>query len=149
VRLYSIFLLALIGTFFIDQGIKDLFVAGYEQQGECISLELHYNHGVAFSMFSFLGPYLKWLQAILIAGIILYLLYNGLIKRHALALGLLLGGALGNLYDRFTQEGVVDYIYWHCWFDYPVFNYADIMVIIGVGWIALSTLFEQTPKAQP
>jgi signal peptidase II len=146
VRLLAIFFLALIGTFIIDQGIKDLFVAGYDWQSDCISLELHYNKGVAFSMFAFLGPYLKWLQALLIGGIILYLFFSGLVKQYAFPLGLLLGGAIGNLYDRFTQEGVVDYIYWHCWFDYPVFNYADIMVIIGVGWIALSSLFGATKE---
>ena len=145
-RLLTVFFLALIGTFIIDQGIKDLFVAGYDWQSDCISLELHYNKGVAFSMFAFLGPYLKWLQALLITGIILYLFLSGLVKQYAFPLGLLLGGAIGNLYDRFTQEGVVDYIYWHCWFDYPVFNYADIMVIIGVGWIALSTLFGNTKE---
>lgn len=142
-RLLAVFFLALVGTFVIDQGIKSLFVTGYEWQGACISLELHYNKGVAFSMFAFLGPYLKWLQAILIVGIMLYLFVSGLVKQYAFPLGLLLGGAIGNLYDRFTQEGVVDYIYWHCWFDYPVFNYADIMVIIGVGWIALAQLFQK------
>jgi len=125
----------------MDQGIKELFVEGYGWQSSCISLELHYNKGVAFSMFAFLGSYLKWIQAALIAGITLYLFASGLVKRYAFPLGLLLGGATGNLYDRFTQEGVVDYIYWHCWFDYPVFNYADIAVIIGVGWIALSEFF--------
>lgn len=142
-RLLAVFFLALVGTFVIDQGIKSLFVTGYEWQGACISLELHYNKGVAFSMFAFLGPYLKWLQAILIVGIMLYLFVSGLVKQYAFPLGLLLGGAIGNLYDRFTQEGVVDYIYWHCWFDYPVFNYADIMVVIGVGWIALAQLFQK------
>ena len=147
-RFLTIFFLALTGTFIIDQGIKDLFVAGYEWQSNCISLELHYNKGVAFSMFAFLGPYLKWLQALLIAGIILYLFISGLVKQYAFPLGLLIGGAIGNLYDRFTQEGVVDYIYWHCWFDYPVFNYADIMVIIGVGWLALSQLFGKAAKTR-
>lgn len=147
-RLLSIFLLAVVGTFIIDQGIKDIFVDGYDWQSECISLELHYNKGVAFSMFAFLGPYLKWIQAILIIGIIIYLFASGIIKQYSLALGLLVGGAIGNLYDRFVHEGVVDYIYWHCWFDYPVFNYADIMVIISVGWIAIDTLLEHKRENQ-
>ena len=141
-RRLAIFFLALVGTFIVDQGIKDLFVAGYDWQSACISLELHYNKGVAFSMFAFLGPYLKWLQVALITGIILYLFFSGLVKQYAFSLGLLVGGAISNLYDRFTQEGVVDYIYWHCWFHYPVFNYADIMVILGIGWIAWSILLD-------
>lgn len=140
-RTLVVFFLVLIGTFIIDHNIKELFVLGYDWQSPCISLELHYNKGVAFSMFAFLGPYLKWVQGVLIAGIIAYLFLSGLIKQYAFPLGLLLGGAIGNLYDRFTQEGVVDYIYWHCWFNYPVFNYADIMVIIGVAWIAFSEFF--------
>ena len=141
-RLISIFILASIGTFIIDQGIKDIFVGGYGLEGECISLELHYNKGVAFSMFASLGIYLKWLQVLLILGITLYLFTSGLIKQYALPLGLLIGGAVGNLYDRFVHEGVVDYIYWHCGFEYPVFNYADIMVVIAVAWIAISTIME-------
>jgi len=141
-RVFAVFLLTAIGTFIIDQNIKMLFVEGYYRAGECIDLELHYNKGVAFSMFAFLGPYLKWIQALLITGIIIYLFVSGIIKDYALPLGLLIGGAVGNLYDRFVHEGVVDYIYWHCWFDYPVFNYADIMVIVAVGWIAWDTLRE-------
>lgn len=133
------------GTFVIDQGIKNLFVLGYDWQSICISLELHYNKGVAFSMFAFLGSYLKWLQAALILGITLYLFVSGLLKQYAFALGLLLGGAIGNLYDRFTQEGVVDYVYWHCGFEYPVFNYADVAVIVGVAWMALSQFFQKSP----
>lgn len=147
-RKITIFLLALVGTFVVDQGIKDLFLLGYDWQSNCISLELHYNKGVAFSMFAFLGTYLKWLQAALILGIAVYLFVSGLLKGYAFPLGLLLGGAIGNLYDRFTQEGVVDYIYWHCGFDYPVFNYADMAVILGVGWIALSQFF-QKPSTKP
>ena len=147
-RLLTIFFLTLGGTFMIDQGIKDLFVAGYNWQSACISLELHYNKGVAFGMIAFLGGYLKWIQGLFILTIILYLFGSGTIKRYPLALGLLLGGAISNLYDRFTQTGVVDYIYWHCWFDYPLFNYADVAVIIGVGWVALAEFFGDTKETK-
>ncbi len=146
-RKSSIFLLTLIGTILIDQGIKDIFVTGYEWQGSCISLELHYNKGVAFSMLSSLGENLKWLQMVLILGIIVYLGISGLIREYALSMGLLLGGALGNLYDRFEHGGVVDYIYWHCWFDYPVFNYADIVVVIAVAILLISSLFGKESRA--
>ncbi len=138
-RFLVIFLLAAVGTFIIDQSIKDLFVAGYGSQGKCISLELHYNKGVAFSMLAFLGGYLKWFQALLILVAGGYLFYSNLVKRYPLAFGLLAGGALGNLYDRFTREGVVDYIYWHCWFNYPVFNYADIMVSVVMLWLLIKS----------
>jgi len=143
VRPLYIFFLVVVGTVIVDLGIKDIFVLGYEWQSNCISLELHYNRGVAFSMFSSLGIYLKWIQMLLITGMVIYIFISGFIKKYALALGLIIGGAIGNLYDRFAHDAVVDYIYWHCWFNYPVFNYADIMVVVGVTWIAITKLFEK------
>ncbi|RLA72386.1 MAG: lipoprotein signal peptidase [Epsilonproteobacteria bacterium] len=138
-RVVSIFLLVAIGTWIIDQNIKTLFVHGYFWDSECISLELHYNKGVAFSMLASLGPYLKWIQIVLIAGIIAYILYEGYLKKYAFPLGLLIGAAVSNLYDRFVHEGVVDYVAWHCGFDFAIFNYADVMIDISIVWILLHT----------
>jgi signal peptidase II len=146
-RIFSIFLLTAIGTFIIDQNIKMLFVEGYYRAGECIDLELHYNRGVAFSMFAFIGPYLKWIQGLLIAGILYYVLKEGYLKRYAFPLGLLIGGALGNVYDRFVHIGVVDYIAWHCGFNFAVFNYADIAIDLAVAWILVMVFFFPEPKA--
>jgi len=140
-RAFAIFLLAAVGTFIIDQGIKALFLEGYYRAGECIDLQLHFNKGVAFSMFAFVGPYLKWIQAVMIAGILYYVLKEGYIKRYALPVGLLIGGALGNLYDRFVHDGVVDYVAWHCGFRFAVFNYADVVIDIAVVWILLWAYF--------
>ncbi len=138
-RVVSIFLLVAIGTWVIDQNIKTLFVHGYFWDSECISLELHYNKGVAFSMLASLGPYLKWIQIVLIVGIIAYILYEGYLKKYAFPLGLLIGAAVSNLYDRFIHEGVVDYVAWHCGFDFAIFNYADVMIDISIVWILLHT----------
>ena len=124
--------MALIGTFLLDQGIKDLFVNGLDWQHPCLSLELHYNTGVAFSFFAFLGPWLKWIQAALIAGMTLYMFGSGLIGQYPLMLGMLLGAAASNLYDRFIHIGVVDYVAWHCGFDYAVFNYADAVIDVVI-----------------
>ena len=111
-------------------------------KGACIDLELHYNRGVAFSMFEFLGDNLKWVQLLLIVGIIFYIIYEGYIKVYAFPLGLIIGGALGNLYDRFIHEGVVDYVAWHCGFNFAVFNYADVMIDLGVATILLLSFLE-------
>ncbi len=140
-RAFFVFSLVAIGTFIIDQNIKVLFVEGYYRAGECIDLELHYNKGVAFSMLSFIGPYLKWIQSLLIVGIMYFVLKEGYLKRYAFPVGLLIGGALGNVYDRFVHEGVVDYIAWHCGFNFAVFNYADVAIDLAVAWILIMVYF--------
>jgi signal peptidase II len=140
-RAFSVFLLVALGTFIIDQNIKSLFIEGYYRAGTCIDLELHYNKGVAFSMFAFVGPYLKWIQSLLIVGILYYVFSEGYIKRYAFPVGLLIGGALGNVYDRFVHEGVVDYVAWHCGFNFAVFNYADIAIDVAVAWILIMVYF--------
>jgi len=147
-RSFFVFLLVAIGTFLIDQNIKTLFVEGYYRAGECIDLELHYNRGVAFSMFAFVGPYLKWIQSMLIIGILYYVLKEGYIKRYAFPIGLLVGGALGNLYDRFIHEGVVDYVAWHCGFNFAIFNFADVMINVAVLLIAIIHYKESSNKKE-
>ncbi len=147
IRYITIFLLATIGTIVIDQNIKMLFVdGGYYLQGSCINLELHYNKGVAFSMFAFLGDNLKWIQLLLIFGIIGFVFYEGYLKKYAFAIGLIIGGAISNLYDRFIHQGVVDYVAWHCGFDFAVFNYADIMIDLGVAIILILSFFDNRKK---
>lgn len=148
-RQFLIFFLTIIGIFIIDQNIKSIFVNGYYLAGECIDLELHYNRGVAFSMFSFLGDNLKWIQIALI-GVILYFIFSeGFIKSAPFAVGMLVGGALGNLYDRFIHEGVVDYVAWHCGFNFAVFNFADVVIDVAVVWL-LIVMFKSSknPKEQ-
>ena len=140
-RIFSIFFLVLLGTFIIDQNIKMIFVEGYYRAGECIDLVLHYNKGVAFSMLAFLGPYLKWIQLVLVTVILFVIFKERYIERFAFPLGLLVGGALGNVYDRFLHEGVVDYVAWHCGFNFAVFNFADVMIDIAVVWILIMVYF--------
>jgi len=144
-RIFSIFFLVLMGTFIIDQNIKTLFVDGYYRAGDCIDLVLHYNKGVAFSMFAFLGPYLKWIQALFVVGILFVIFKEGYLKRYAFPAGLLIGGALGNVYDRFVHEGVVDYVAWHCGFNWAVFNFADVAIDVAVVWIVILLYF--SPEA--
>jgi len=144
-RGFAVFLFTAAGTFIVDQGIKQLFLEGYYREGGCIDLVLHFNKGVAFSMFAFLGSYLKWIQLLLIGAIVYFVLKEGYLKRYAFPAGLLIGGALGNLYDRFVHEGVVDYVAWHCGFDFAVFNFADVAIDLAVAWIVIAAyLF---PKA--
>jgi len=149
VRNIVIFILVVVGTFVIDQNLKVMAmdaVNGVEYativKGACIDLELHYNRGVAFSLLAFLGDNLKWLQLVMILGIIVFVFYEGYLKKYAFAIGLIVGGALGNLYDRFIHQGVVDYVAWHCGFNFAVFNYADVMIDLGVAIILLITYLD-------
>ena len=149
IRNILIFLLVVVGTFVIDQNLKVMAmdaVNGVEYmtiaKGACIDLELHYNRGVAFSLLAFLGDNLKWLQLVMILGIMVFVFYEGYLKKYAFAIGLIVGGALGNLYDRFIHEGVVDYVAWHCGFNFAVFNYADVMIDLGVAIILLLTYLD-------
>lgn len=140
-RSFAVFFLILLGIFVIDQNIKSIFVDGYYRAGECIDLVLHYNKGVAFSMFAFLGPYLKWIQSVLIIGILFIIFKEGYLKRYSIPAGLLVGGALGNVYDRFIHEGVVDYVAWHCGFNFAVFNFADIAIDLAFVIIVVMIYF--------
>ncbi len=137
-RKFAIFLFALVGIFFIDQGLKELFyLQHFDWQSKCISLELHLNKGVAFSMLEFLGNKLKWIQLSLVA-LLVYLAYSEKwLQKYPLSLGLVAGGAVGNLYDRFSINAVVDYVYWHCGFNFAVFNFADVMIDVGIALIIL------------
>ena len=140
-------LLALAGIFIIDQNIKRLFLEGYRHYGECIDLTLVFNKGVAFSMFAFLQEKLKYIQLVFVLGVLGYLLYQRNIC-YAFPGGMLLGAALSNIYDRFVHGGVVDMVYWHCGFDFAVFNFADVVIDIAVVWFLLLNFKPQLCKAK-
>jgi signal peptidase II len=57
------------------------------------------------------------------------------------ALGLILGGTIGNLYDRIVFSGVRDFLWWHKYFDWPVFNIADCCLVCGAGMLLLEAFF--------
>jgi len=76
-----------------------------------------------------------------VGAILIYVFKEGYLRRYAFALGLIIGGALGNLYDRFHYGAVVDYVAWHCGFDFAVFNFADVMIDLGLAWIVISLYF--------
>ncbi len=127
-------MLAMAGIFIIDQSIKELFIGGFRYYSDYIDLTLVYNKGVAFSMFAFLGEWLKWLQVVLIIGVAGYIL--SLRKNcYVVAGGILVGAGFSNVYDRFIHGGVVDYVYYHWGFEFAVFNFADVMIDVAVLWL--------------
>jgi len=129
-----IFLALFVTAIIIDQYIKYGFVFlnwGYD--GPVISLVLAYNYGVAFSMFSFLEGNLKYIQIALLLGGIIYLYLNKeIFYQYYIAIALIFAGGISNIIDRFIHGGVVDYIYWHYKFEFAIFNFADVIIDLGV-----------------
>jgi len=111
------------------------------------NLTLMYNSGAAFSFLSDAGGWQRWFfisASCFISIVIVIWMYNSLTKGRWLlfALAFILGGALGNLWDRLTLGYVVDFIevyykdlYW------PAFNVADSAITIGAIMLVLDTLF--------
>jgi signal peptidase II len=138
------FFLAFVVIFVIDQQIKQIFIDGYRYTGPVISLTFVLNNGVAFSMFAFLGAYLKYIQIAILLGVFGYLLYDRLFfTKLSIAFGMLLGAGASNVYDRFIHGGVVDYVYWHYGFDFAVFNFADVMIDVAVVLIVYVSIFKK------
>lgn len=134
-------------SFVLDQYVKDLILGGFRYEGSVISIISVLNKGVAFSMFSFLGENLKWIQLglIVILGYV-FLVSEDLLKSYFISFGLLIGSGASNLHDRFEYGGVVDYIFWHYKFEFAVFNLADVLINIGVGLLLLMILFGKKRK---
>jgi signal peptidase II len=113
------------------------------------------NPGAAFSMFSeSTSPYRTagLIAFTLIALIVLTLLIWKLPRRwtlSALSLGLILGGAIGNLYDRVRWHEVTDFLlfYYHHW-EFPVFNFADSAITVGATLMVIELLFLRTEETQ-
>ncbi len=132
-RALGIIFSALLFVFVADQVLKNIFLDGFRWNGEFFSLILTFNKGVAFSMLSFLDEYLKYIQLILVGGLGIYVvLHKEILQSHSLAIGIIAGAALSNIYDRFIHGGVVDYFFWHYGFEFAVFNFADVMIDLGV-----------------
>lgn len=132
----AILFVVLSAVFIADQFIKNLFVEGFRYYTNCIDLILVFNKGVAFSMFAFLAGSLKWIQLALLTGVVGYTLWLKE-NRYLIPVGILVGAGLSNVIDRFIHGGVVDYVYWHCGFNFAVFNFADVMIDIAVVWLLI------------
>jgi lipoprotein signal peptidase len=112
------------------------------------------NTGVAFGMFQNLpgGKYWLSLVGLVALGLVVhYLLRSGPRQtRLHLALGLIFGGAVGNLIDRIFLSKVTDFIVWHVGrHEWPAFNIADAALVVGVGLMALDMFFDRRGHAAP
>lgn len=102
------------------------------------------NRGAAFGILQGKSLLFVIIAVLVIAYIIYFLVKNPdlhlLIK---ISFALIIGGAIGNLIDRLVRGYVVDFIFVRFWgyYDFPVFNVADMAVVIGVILLIILTLF--------
>src|SRR5260221_12452340 len=106
---------------------------------------LMYNAGGAFSFLAGAGGWQRWfftLMSIVISAVIVFMLRRQRGDRAVcVALALVLGGALGNLYDRLTLGHVVDFIQLHAaGYYWPAFNVADSAITVVVALLIWDSL---------
>ncbi len=111
------------------------------------NMVLAWNRGVSFGMFSSVNEYGPHLLTGLAVAIVLGLgvwLYKAETRFTARALGLIIGGALGNVIDRVEFGAVVDFLDFHIMgYHWPAFNVADSAICIGAAMLILESLFQQ------
>ena len=151
ISLHWIWLVVLI--VFLDQGSKYLVVSSLEVNRPIsilpsVDLVLSYNKGISFSWFQFGDDVQRWPLvglSILASAFLGWWLSRVPSGRPILALGLILilGGALGNMFDRARIGSVVDFVHisYKGW-SFAVFNFADMAITVGVIATMASTYLE-------
>jgi signal peptidase II len=131
-----------------DQLAKAALIANFYPGQERVltpffSLVLTFNTGAAFSFLRDAGDWARYLiSAVAVAAsiLIVWLLGRGGDRWYCAGLALILGGALGNLWDRLTLGRVVDFLlfHWERWY-YPAFNVADSAITVGAALLILDS----------
>ncbi|NTS76703.1 signal peptidase II [Catenovulum sp. SM1970] len=110
------------------------------------------NFGAAFSFLANAGGWQRWFFtgiAILASVLISFWLYKTPKSQKLLGVGfsLILGGALGNLYDRISYGYVVDFIDWYVnQYHWPAFNIADAGIVIGAFLVVIDSFVNDEEK---
>ena len=123
-------------SIFKDGIVEKIYVNEY------LDFILVFNTGISYGLFSGGGDFQKWILISLSILIIIFLL--SLIRNEStilskLSISFIIGGALGNVLDRFTYGAVVDFISLHAkGFSWYIFNIADIFIVLGVILFILS-----------
>lgn len=114
--------------------------AHYRPVARFFDLVLTCNTGISFGLFnrSAIGSLVFMLAGTAIVVVLLFWLSRVRGTLMAVALGLVIGGAVGNIVDRLRFDGVIDFLYFHveAW-GWPAFNLADSAICLGVAAILL------------
>ena len=106
------------------------------------------NSGIAFGLFKGFGSQFKILSLIMVSAVALFLLFFLISQIHkddklqTFGLSLIMGGAVGNLIDRFRLGEVIDFIdvHWRSVYHWPAFNVADSAITVGIIIILFNEL---------
>ena len=137
----SVFLIDLLSknkiiSIFKDGVIEKIYVNDY------LDFILVFNTGISYGLFSGGGDFQKWILISLSILIIIFLLSfvrNESSILSKLGISFIIGGALGNVLDRFIYGAVVDFISLHAkGFSWYIFNIADMFIVVGVILFILS-----------
>lgn len=139
---YLILIIGCVTSFALDQYTKWQILANFELRDVAelipghVALTYVRNTGAAFGILSHFGRPFFLLVTLLAIAFIVYFFWriDPARKRMALAISLILGGALGNFYDRIFHGFVIDFIQVHIFgrYQWPTFNVADISICMGV-----------------
>ncbi len=117
------------------------------------NLVLAYNAGAAFSFLSDAAGWQRWFFSVIAAGASALIVY--LLRKHAddklfcIALSLILGGALGNLWDRVTLGHVVDFLDFYVGgYHWPAFNVADSAIFLGAMLLIVESFQRKEPNTE-
>jgi lipoprotein signal peptidase len=117
-----------------------------------LDLTMVWNRGVTFGLFSGEGAWNHLILALLaaaIAGFLLRWMVRAENRLTAVALGAVVGGAIGNVIDRVRFGAVVDFVDAHAWgWHWYVFNVADAAIVCGVLALVADALFRPKPETK-
>ena len=143
---YFLFILLLI--FSIDRYSKIKIVENFSDNvffiNEFLNFNLVWNTGIGFGLLSFDSSLYYNLISLLIFTVIIFLIFLGLKsdKFDKTIFSVIIGGALGNFYDRITFKAVPDFIDFHYGnFHWFTFNAADIFITIGIICFIMKGIF--------
>ena len=142
------FLILLLIIFSIDRFSKIKIIADFSDDiffiNEFLNFDLVWNTGIGFGLLSFNSSLYYNLISLLIFAVVLFLIFIGLKsdKFDKTIFSVIIGGALGNFYDRITFKAVPDFIDLHYGnFHWFTFNVADIFITIGIICFILKEFF--------
>ena len=111
------------------------------------NLVLAHNRGVSFGMFAAGSELGKWILvglALMISGFLVRWLFQSSSPFSIIALGLILGGAVGNVIDRILIGAVVDFLDFHAFgTHWPAFNVADTTIFLGAAGLIFEPFFSK------